>query len=275
MSGKDRVLLQCAPHLVIDGALAVGDAIGAERVVFAIDQLDDRSADALGRALSERSRRASRGRPELVQVPPGYVSGQESALVNWVSGRGVKPSVVPPRVTDRGVDGRPTLVSNAETLAHAALIARHGARWFTQVGVSEDPGTALVTVGGAVAAPGVYEIELGVALVSLLRDAGGPSARIAGVLIGGYAGGWIGPEQVASSDWTASRPRKRGRGWVPGSWSSCPRAAVRSRRPHERRSGWRWSQPVSAVRACTALLRSAGRCRTCVPVSGGARRSPT
>ncbi len=139
----------------------------------------------------------ARHRPELMRVPPGYVSGQESALVNWLGGRGAKPSVVPPRVTDRGVDGRPTLVSNAETLAHAALIARHGARWFAEVGIPEDPGTALVTLGGAVGVPGVYEIELGVALSSLLRDAGGPSAPIGGVLIGGYAGGWIGPEQVA------------------------------------------------------------------------------
>jgi NADH:ubiquinone oxidoreductase subunit F (NADH-binding) len=196
MSGKDRVLLQSAPHLVIDGALAVGDAVGAERIVFAVDELDDLSADALGHALAERSRGAARRRPELVRVPPGYVSGQESALVNWVGARGAKPSVVPPRVTDRGVDGRPTLVSNTETLAHAALIARHGARWFAEAGIPEDPGTALVSLGGAVAAPGVYEIDLGVSLASLLREAGGPSARIAGVLIGGYAGGWIGPEQV-------------------------------------------------------------------------------
>jgi NADH:ubiquinone oxidoreductase subunit F (NADH-binding) len=165
--------------------------------VFAVDEFDDISSDAVEHALRERLRRVARHRPELIRVPPGYVSGQESALVNWLGGRGAKPSVVPPRVTDRGVDGRPTLVSNAETLAHAALIARHGARWFAQAGIPEDPGTALVTLGGAVDAPGVYEIELGVSLSSLLRDAGGPSAPIGGVLIGGYAGGWIGPEQVA------------------------------------------------------------------------------
>ncbi len=196
MGSKDRVLLQLAPHLVIDGALAVGDAIGAERIVLAVDERDDVSEDRLHDALAERGRRAAGRRPEVVHAPSGYVTGQESALVNWVGGGAAKPTVVPPRVSDRGVDGRPTLVSNAETLAHAALIARHGARWFREVGTAEDPGTALVTVGGAVAAPGVYEIELGMALPDLVRDAGGPTARAGGALIGGYAGAWIGPDQV-------------------------------------------------------------------------------
>jgi NADH:ubiquinone oxidoreductase subunit F (NADH-binding) len=196
MSGKDRVLLQSAPHLVIDGAFAVGDAIGAGRILFAVDELDERSEYALHDALCERSRAGIQGTPEIMRIAPGYVSGQETALVSWINGRPARPTFVPPRVTDRGVDDRPTLVSNAETLAHAALIARHGARWFTEVGVPEDPGTALVTLGGAVTAPGVYEIELGLPLATLLRDAGGASARIAGVLIGGYAGGWIARDQI-------------------------------------------------------------------------------
>jgi NADH:ubiquinone oxidoreductase subunit F (NADH-binding) len=195
MGSKDRVLCQLAPHLVIDGALAVGDAVGAERILLAVDERDELSELRLQDALSERSRRAAR-RPELVRVPSGYVTGQESALVNWIGGRRPKPSVVPPRVSDRGVEGRPTLVSNTETLAHAALIARHGARWFREAGTAEDPGTALVTLGGAVAAPGVYEVELGLPLVELVRDAGGPSARVSGVLIGGYAGAWIGTGEV-------------------------------------------------------------------------------
>ena len=56
------------------------------------------------------------------------------------------------------VDGEPVLVQNVETLAHMALIARHGGDWFGQVGTPEDPGTALLTLSGAVERPGVYEI---------------------------------------------------------------------------------------------------------------------
>ncbi len=95
---------------------------------------------------------------------------------------------------EQGVRRRPTLVSNAETLAHIALIARHGAPWFRQLGTPSQPGSALVTLSGPVANPGVYEIEHGASLASLIEAAGGATAGLRGALIGGYAGAWIGGE---------------------------------------------------------------------------------
>ena len=53
---------------------------------------------------------------------------------------------------EQGVRRRPTLISNAETFAHIALIARHGADWFRALGTSAQPGSALVTLSGPVAA---------------------------------------------------------------------------------------------------------------------------
>ena len=55
---------------------------------------------------------------------------------------------------EQGVRRRPTLVSNAETLAHVALIARHGSEWFRQLGTPAQPGSALVTLSGPLAHPG-------------------------------------------------------------------------------------------------------------------------
>jgi NADH:ubiquinone oxidoreductase subunit F (NADH-binding) len=89
------------------------------------------------------------------------------------------------------VDGAPTLVQNVETLAHIALIARHGAAWFRAAGTPDEPGTFLATVGGAVATPRVVETGYGVPLNELLDAAGGATAPLQAVLVGGYHGGWI------------------------------------------------------------------------------------
>jgi NADH:ubiquinone oxidoreductase subunit F (NADH-binding) len=92
------------------------------------------------------------------------------------------------------VRGRPTLVQNVETLAHMALIARYGPDWFRAVGTTEHPGSTLLTVSGAVAAPGVFEIEHGMALGELLSLARAQAP--AGLLVGGYFGTWL-PAEAA------------------------------------------------------------------------------
>ena len=71
-----------------------------------------------------------------------------------MAGRPAKPTLKPPYPFERGLGNRPTLVQNAETLAHLALIARFGPRWFREAGSMDAPGTALVTLSGAVAQAG-------------------------------------------------------------------------------------------------------------------------
>jgi NADH:ubiquinone oxidoreductase subunit F (NADH-binding) len=89
------------------------------------------------------------------------------------------------------VGRRPTLVSNAETFAHLALIARHGVAWYRELGTPAEPGSTLVTLSGPVAHPGVYEIELGTSLDALIDAAGGSAGGVRAALLGGYAGSWI------------------------------------------------------------------------------------
>jgi NADH:ubiquinone oxidoreductase subunit F (NADH-binding) len=189
---KDRLLLERAPHLVLDGALLAAECVHAGEIVIAVDEGAASAARSIDRALRER-REISRGRPRvrIARVPAGYVSGQESAVVNFLDGGPAKPLTVPPMVFERGLKGRPTLVNNLETLAQIALIARHGADWFRELGTDEEPGSRLVTVSGAVAEPGVYEIEQGAPLASLIDAAGGTSEALRTFLVGGYAGAWL------------------------------------------------------------------------------------
>jgi NADH:ubiquinone oxidoreductase subunit F (NADH-binding) len=194
MSVKDRMLLGSLPHLVLDGAFAVADALGTTDVVIAIDETFHDAADAMAAALVGRPELPSRrrgSRPRIVMVPSGYVTGQETAIVNFLNTGIARPLFQPPRISERGVGRRPTLMSNVETLAHVALIARHGSAWFNELGTDDQPGSALVTLSGGLARPGVYEIEYGSSLHSLVDAAGGATEPVRAILFGGYAGSWV------------------------------------------------------------------------------------
>jgi NADH:ubiquinone oxidoreductase subunit F (NADH-binding) len=190
---KDRTLLAALPHLVLDGGVLAAQAVGAEELILCVPESID--LEAPRRAISERGQLDGGGpKIRLATVPERYVAGQESALVNHLGGGPALPTFTPPLPFERGVRRRPTLVNNAETLAHIALIARHGSRWFRQLGTAAEPGSTLVTLSGPVAYPGVYEIEQGASLTSLLEAAGGTTARLRAVLLGGYAGAWVGAD---------------------------------------------------------------------------------
>jgi NADH:ubiquinone oxidoreductase subunit F (NADH-binding) len=195
-SKKDRVLLREAPHLVLDGAVVAARATGARAVTIAVCESDERGYSAIEAAIRQRAAARLPGEPafSLILTPPAYIAGQETALVNYVN-RGIPKPTFGSRPFERGVRNRPTLVQNVETLAHMALIARHGDGWFRQLGTSEDPGTALITTSGALERPGVYEIEHGMELRELLRIAGADDGLVA-VLLGGYFGSWVSAAEI-------------------------------------------------------------------------------
>jgi NADH:ubiquinone oxidoreductase subunit F (NADH-binding) len=187
-SAKDKVLMTFNPHLVVDGVLASMAAVGADEAYLAVAREAGSVHAALAAALAERrDARAIR----LVAVPNRFVAGEESALVNWVNGSEAKPTFTPPRPFEKGVGGRPTLVQNVETLANVGLIARYGGEWFRERGTRTDPGTALVTVRGAVGRPGVVEVELGTPIARILERCGGLIEPARALLVGGYFGTWI------------------------------------------------------------------------------------
>jgi NADH:ubiquinone oxidoreductase subunit F (NADH-binding) len=196
-SAKDGLLLSHAPHLVLDGVSLAAFAVGANRAFLVLHGQEARLAASLEAAAEARAAAGIDQIPiEIVGIPGRYVSSEQSAIVQYLNGGPAVPTFSPPRTHERGFAGRPTLVNNVETLAHIALIARHGDRWFRSAGLPEAAGTMLVTVDGAVARPGVYEIELGTSVGAVLMTAGGPTARLQAVLTGGYFGTWL-PADIA------------------------------------------------------------------------------
>ena len=187
-TAKDATLLEFAPHLVIDGVLLACHAVGAHEAAICVGE-----GNAHGRSMHAAldARRDEDVTIRAVEVPHRYVASEESALVNFLNNGDARPTVTPPRPAERGVGGRPTLVDNVETLAHLALITRYGPEWFRAAGTAQSPGTTLVTVGGAVRRPGVYEVELGTPVGAVLAEAGGESEPLQAVQIGGLGGSWV------------------------------------------------------------------------------------
>jgi NADH:ubiquinone oxidoreductase subunit F (NADH-binding) len=181
-SAKDKLLLARNPHLVIDGVVAAAQLIGAREAVIAVGRESKHALHALRMALADRDESVG---VDLAEVPDRFVAGEESALVAWLSGSEAKPTLTPPRPSEAGVRGRPTLVQNVETLANLALVVRHGARDFLE------HETVLATVRGAVRSPGVVEVEAGAALGAVVDRCGGVSRPPGALLVGGYFGTWI------------------------------------------------------------------------------------
>jgi NADH:ubiquinone oxidoreductase subunit F (NADH-binding) len=245
-SGKDALLLSQAPHLVLDGIALAAQAVGATRGYLCLHG----DPEPLRAAVASRERAGLNRVPiQVVDVPAGYVASQETALISFLNGTGAQPSFVPPRPSQRGVGRHPTLVLNVETLANIALIARHGPAWFRAVGTAAEPGSVLVTVSGAVPAPGVYEAALGTPVGAVLEQAGGLAEPAQAVLAGGYFGGWL-PLPAAGSVLLSQRSlREAGAALGPGVLVVLPAASC----------------PLAEIARVTRYLagQSAGQCGPC------------
>jgi NADH:ubiquinone oxidoreductase subunit F (NADH-binding) len=193
-SEKDATLLWLSPHLVLDGLQLAAEAVGAGTAILAVHV--SRSRDVGGRLREAIAARQAAGvdrvAVELAPTPARFLSGQETALVSHLAGGPGIPVFMPPRITERGLRGAPTLVQNVESLAHLALIARHGPRWFRSVGTGTEPGSMLATVRRGDGTPKITEVPLGIPL----RDLAGPHLPEAAVLVGGYHGTWLSGRQV-------------------------------------------------------------------------------
>lgn len=192
-SNKDKSLLWISPHLVLDGLQLAAEAV-ASRAVGLYVHRNPRLHQHLAAAIAQRARAGvDAARVDLIEAPPRFLAGEESALASVISGGPALPRFKPPRASQRGVADRPTLVQNVETLAHLALIGRYGAAWFRSVGTVDEPGSMLTTLHHADGSREVLEVPLGTSIADLLHLDG----RSQAVLIGGYHGAWLPAAQAA------------------------------------------------------------------------------
>lgn len=201
-SVKDRWLLVHRPHLVLDGLRVAWQAVDADELYVYVS--DGQATESITAAIAELDHLPAwtAPLPQLVRVDPGYVAGEETAVVRGIDGFAPKPTLKPPRPYEVGVGGHPTLVANVESLARLALTVHPAVG--TDAGV-----TLLATVSDAHGA-GLYELPAETRLGDLIavhREPGAPEPLA--VLMGGFAGG-IWPPSILHSTLDRARLREDG-----------------------------------------------------------------
>jgi NADH-quinone oxidoreductase subunit F len=178
---KDRLLLERAPHQVLEGALIAALATGANHIAMYINPHEEQAIDSMRRAISQWQ--AYTG--DLVSLPDHikflevvpssglYIGGEESAAIATVEGGFPFPRRKPPFPFESGVHGHPTTINNVETCAHVTHILRKGAQWYRDLGIGDAAGTKIFSLSGDVLKPGAYELPMGTSLHSLVYEYGG------------------------------------------------------------------------------------------------------
>lgn len=201
----DRVILERDPHALVEGLALAALAVGAaEGIVYVRKEYPDAAA-ALSAAL-EAARSAGivgdrllgTDRPFDVRVVRGegsYVCGEETALLNALEGRRPVVRARPPYPAESGLWGRPTLVNNVETLASVPWIVANGGPAYASMGTSGSPGTKAVSLNSLFERPGVYEVEFGTPVRTIVGDLGGGlrDGDLRGVIVGGPLAGVLPP----------------------------------------------------------------------------------
>ena len=185
-SSKDSALALVRPHLVLDGAVATARALRASVVHVVLPGERALPARQMTTAVGERDENEDGVAIELHTAEPRFVAGQASAVIELLSGRRNLPVTAWQPAAFDGLDGRPTLLSNAETWAHVGLLVLRGAAAYRARGNAAEPGTTLLTVTGPDGRPHVHEVEFGTRLREVLPG----DAADGAVLLGGFHGAW-------------------------------------------------------------------------------------
>ena len=206
---KDRLLLECDPHQLLEGMICAAYTIQAD-IAYIFSRAEyHRAARLLREAIAACRDKGYLGNDILgsgyslsihVHASAGrYICGEETALINALEGKRAIPRAKPPFPQVSGLWGRPTIVNNVETLCNVHHIIERGADWFRSLGRTADAGTKLYGVSGRVKNPGCWELPIGTPVREIIEDCAGGMERgyrLRGFLPGGGSTDFLTPEHL-------------------------------------------------------------------------------
>jgi len=199
---SDRYLLEVQPYSVLFGIMMAGFVVGADRGVIYLRAEYPEAIKITQQAIDELTKIGMNGSNiggtdfnftfKIIKGAGAYVCGEETALLSSIEGQRPEVRVRPPYPTQEGLFGKPTIVNNVETLAAVPWLLENGGEAYLSLGTEKSTGTKLVCLDSFLNKPGLYEIEMGTPLKTILEAFGGGfKSDVKGLHIGGPLGGIV------------------------------------------------------------------------------------
>ncbi len=178
----DRLIIESNPHQLLEG-LAIGAyAAGAGKAIIYIRSDYSLAVTRLQTALKKAREAGIFGHNifgsgvsleiEIRQGPGAFVCGEETALLSSLEGKRGMPRQKPPYPAEAGLNNRPTIINNTESLANIPVIISRGPEWFASIGTTGSKGTKVFSLAGKVINRGIVEVPMGTTLQEIVFKAG-------------------------------------------------------------------------------------------------------
>ena len=199
---SDRYLLEIQPHSVLFGMLISGYVTHAKYGILYIRAEYPEAVDIVQNAINDLIDHGLVGKNikdsgfdfefKIIQAQGSYICGEETALINSIEGQRPEVRVRPPYPAQKGLFNKPTVVNNVETLAALHYIISEGGSAWKAIGTDRSSGTKLVCLDSFFIKPGMYEVEMGTPLSTVVNDLGGGfKSKVKALQIGGPLGGLV------------------------------------------------------------------------------------
>lgn len=199
---SDRYLLEERPHSVLFGMLIAGYVAHASYGIVYIRAEYPESVAIVQNAIDELRTHGLIGKNidgsgfdfdfKIIQAQGSYICGEETALINSIEGQRPEVRVRPPYPAQKGLFNKPTVVNNVETLAALHFIIEEGGKAWKDIGTERSSGTKLVCLDSFFNKPGMYEVEMGTPLRTVVDELGGGfKQNVKALHIGGPLGGLV------------------------------------------------------------------------------------